>query len=111
MKTGVKGAPKTPGSGRKKGTPNKSSLNARQIMEKAGFNPIRRMMALAKDESVEAHIRAQMVKELAKYHSPQLKAIEISGNPEKPLEVRDADARQKRIKELEHRMNGHEVEI
>ena len=68
-------------------------------------------MAVARDESVDMHIRAHMIKELAKYHSPQLKAIELSGNPDKPLEVRDPDWREKRLNELLAKRNGHEVEV
>lgn len=75
-----KGLPKT--GGRQKGVMNKVQADVRELMKKAGFNPIRRMIAIANDKTVDIAIRAQMTKELAKYYAPQLKAIEHSGEVE-----------------------------
>lgn len=96
-----KGREKT--GGRKAGVPNKATQTAREIMDGAKFNPIRRAMTLyntTKDES----IKAQMLKLLVKHAYPELRAVEISGNPEKPIYLVDADARLRRIAELQAKL-------
>lgn len=85
--------------GRVKGTPNKITTEVKRIFEQERFNPIRRSIEVCKTTENEA-IRAALLKELMKYFAPQLKAIEVSGNPDQPLYVADPDARQRRIDEL-----------
>ena len=46
----VKGTPKPPGSGRKKGTPDKASATATQILERLGCDPISGMVMIASGE-------------------------------------------------------------
>ena len=72
-----KGKPRPAGAGRSKGTPNKSTEEARALLKKLGFNPIRRAVTLANTTTDES-IQAQMIKELMKYYAPQLKAVEVS---------------------------------
>ena len=96
-----KGRKKTGGRG--KGVSNKATKTAREIMDAAGFNPIRRAMTLFNTTN-DPQIKAQMLKLLVKHAYPELRAIEISGNPDKPIYVTNADARRKRIEELESKI-------
>lgn len=69
-----RGSPKTPGSGRSKGTPNKSSLPIAQLCADKGLSPLDVMIGfLAHDD--EAY-RFQAAKELMQYLYPKRKAIE-----------------------------------
>lgn len=104
----AKGRKKTGGRG--KGVPNKVTLTAREIMQSAGFNPIRRAMTLY-NTTEDPSIKAQMLKLLVKHAYPELKAIEISGNPEKPIYLADADARRRRIEELQARLVPQPTDI
>ena len=93
-----KGREKT--GGRKKGTPNKSSLaEVTKLLKQEGVNPLRRAIHIAKttdNEKLQAHIWLTV----CKYRYQELKAVEVSGDPEHPVYVADADARRQRIDEL-----------
>jgi hypothetical protein len=72
-----KGAGKPANSGRKKGTPNKWSQVAAEIMERRGINPIEKLCDLVEAPGThpDRHLRALI--ELCKYAYPQKK--ELSG--------------------------------
>lgn len=105
-----KGDPKPANSGRKKGAPNRATKTARQIMDAAGFNPIRRAMTLY-NTTDDLSIKAAMLKLLVKHAYPELKAIEISGDPDKPIYLADAEARRRRIEELQARLMPQPTDI
>ena len=131
------GKGKTPGSGRKKGVPDKAKVefeSAKQVLERMGLNPIERLAKMADGdvpcgvcmgtgktrwqpkkrkalegmeldeepfdstkertcqscygsgfERISPADRSRAASELAKYVQPQLKAIEISGNADRPI--------------------------
>lgn len=105
-----KGEPKT--GGRKKGTPNRATDTAADIFRKARFDPLRKMIGLARahekimrtiDEEEKENPGTKMVvlevyqdslkslfpiyKELMNYAHPKRKAVELSGPDEGPIEV------------------------
>ena len=68
------------------------------------------MADLIKRRGVRLELKLQAAKELAQYKQPKLRAVEVTGNEEKPLVIKDASERQARIQELQAKLNGHEVE-
>jgi len=76
---------KTPGSGRKKGTPNKVTGTVRERLAALGCDPIDGLAAIASDTKVDVAVRRQAYSDLAKYSYPQLKALEISGPADRHL--------------------------
>ncbi len=79
------GKPKT--GGKVKGSKNKTTIGidnrVDEICASVGSNPFLILAILSKDP--DPTIALQAAKELCKYCKPQLKAIEISGNADKPL--------------------------
>ena len=69
---------KQPGSGRKKGTPNKMTQSVIDICAEMGFDPVRGLVQLALTAEDESN-RVTAHKELMKYIYPQRKAVEHSG--------------------------------
>lgn len=64
--------------GRVQGVSNKRTEEIQALFKRRGFNPLNRMMTIAQDTTIDISIRAQMLKELAKYFAPQLKAVEVN---------------------------------
>ena len=52
-----------------------------------GYHPVIKMADIAMDESNDVQLRANMHKEVAKYVTPQLKAIEHSGPDGQQLQI------------------------
>lgn len=101
-----KGRPKPEGSGRKKGTLNKSSWDARAIAEELGINPMEFLLKFAAGDwkglgydnecffvekpdgavkmgfVVTPDLRVKASAEAAKYLFPTKKAIEVSNSPD-----------------------------
>ncbi len=73
--------------GRQKGTPNKNSMAARELLDKLGCNPLEGLASIADDENNPIEIRTRAYSELAQYVSPKLRAMEITGAAGGPLEV------------------------
>ncbi len=68
--------------GRQLGTPNKTTLTARQILlEELNLDPLKALarLAMRSEESGELNIAFGCYKELMKYCHQQLKAVEHSG--------------------------------
>lgn len=65
--------------GRLPGTPNKKSLEIRELVEERypGYHPVLALAEIATDPTNEVTIRLQANKEVAKYLCPQLKSIEV----------------------------------
>ncbi|HSF30285.1 MAG TPA: hypothetical protein VLK82_07420 [Candidatus Tectomicrobia bacterium] len=99
--------------GRRKGTPNKRSLKTReelwayieaQIAQGHTANPFQVLVDTMLTSPTE---RVQCAIALADRLLPKLKAVEISGDPDRPLTLTDAAARQARIAQLlEKHTNG-----
>lgn len=53
--------------GRKKGTPNKRSLMVAEKLAEWGCDPIRGLVELARDKSIDAQVRVRAYSELASY--------------------------------------------
>ena len=71
--------PKPPGSGRKKGTPNKATLAHRTAvaaLKASGKDPITFFSDLLRNESAPLDLRFQAAKELAPYVHPKLASVE-----------------------------------
>lgn len=82
-----KGTPKTPGSGRKKGTPNRRTRDAIEYMERTGFNPLEVLRTIATNRKNQPEVRTRAAAEFAKYVFPQRKAVEMTGKDAAPIEV------------------------
>jgi hypothetical protein len=86
------GSPKTPGSGRKKGTPNKVTVQTREALwayiAQCGddANPFRRLVDLMRTTADE-HIIVSCAVALADRLLPKLKAVEVSGDADNPLKL------------------------
>ena len=70
------GHPKT--GGRQKGTPNKRSAAAKELLDGLDFDPLQEMVRIAQDQTVSPDLRFRASAELAPYVYPKLKALEIS---------------------------------
>jgi len=83
---GVKGK-----SGRQKGTLNKRTQTAIELMDASGKDPIEFMIELMGNE--DKHLAFAAAKELAQYKYSKRRAIEISEDPNKPLGASSDKAR------------------
>ena len=105
------GSPKTPGSGRQKGTPNKYRVDTRAqlqaFLDSRGINVFETLvttMLTTTDEKV----KVQCATVIADRLMPRLKAVELSGDPDKPLSLQlTPEQRQARIAALLAQRNGH----
>jgi hypothetical protein len=84
FKPGQSGNPE----GRPKGSKNKNTIEAIEILEKKGMNPLEVMADMAMDENVSESVRARLLCELASYIYPKRKAVEISGPDDEALTVK-----------------------
>lgn len=79
----AKGSKKTPGSGRKKGTPNLRNFEFRKsVLEKLielKCDPIEGLARIAKDTKVKTNIRARCYSDLAQFVYPKILRTEVSG--------------------------------
>lgn len=79
-----KGSRKT--GGRKKGTPNKSSLRVEDFLNEKGVNLIDKMLNVA-EKTEDLGLKYNVYKELMKYVYPQRKALDmqINNKPDVPI--------------------------
>ena len=75
--------------GRKKGTPNKKTLEFEKKLNECGFDAIGEAVYLFRNTEDDS-IKANILSNFFKYLYPQRKAVEISGelNNTEPVEVR-----------------------
>lgn len=68
--------------GRKKGTPNKRTLEVQERLSALNFDPIEGMVVIAKQSMADGDLAlaGAMCKELAQYVAPKRKAIEVSAD-------------------------------
>jgi hypothetical protein len=52
-----------------------------------GWHPVIQMAEIANDTTLEIDLRFNAAKEVAKYVTPQLKAVEVSGDDGGPVKV------------------------
>lgn len=76
--------------GRKKGTPNKSSLSASTILEKLDFNALDEMVTLYRQLKAEGELNTAggLLKEIASYQFPKRKAIEVTAETDSTVNVK-----------------------
>lgn len=74
--------------GRKRGTPNKRTQQAAELVRELGCDPIRGMAAIAADKRHPIELRAKMYAELAHYVYPKRKAVDMLHHDEldEPIE-------------------------
>lgn len=77
MPRGHKGEPRTPGSGRQKGTANRFTQNLMEICKEKGLDVFEAMAEVALNP--ENPNQFQAMKELAQYLYPKRKSLEHSG--------------------------------
>ena len=63
--------------GRRKGTPNRRTQRAAELLEELGCDPIRGMAEIAANTEHPIELRAKMYSELAHYVYPKRKAIDM----------------------------------
>ena len=64
--------------GRKRGTPNRRTLEVCDLLQSLGCDPIEGMARIAMDASNSLELRARMYVELAQYVAPKRKAVVLS---------------------------------
>ena len=74
---------KTPGSGRRAGTPNRKTAEVAERLAALGCDPLTGLAAIAMDEANSPELRARVYSELAQYLFPKRRAIEVqaAGDP------------------------------
>lgn len=91
--TRPKGSPKTPGSGRKPGTPNKNSLSLLQKCLDRGIDVFDEMLQIALTTTAP-ETRFKMFSEISQYLYPKRKALEIEAELDMILAQRVRDVRE-----------------
>ena len=76
-----------PGAGRKKGSVAKVDMEARQKALEQGESPLDYMLRVMRDLTQDYKRRDDMAKAAAPYLHARLQSVEVSGNPDNPLEV------------------------
>jgi hypothetical protein len=75
--------------GRKKGTPNKRTLEVTERLAELGCDPIEGMARLAMNEANAPELRGRMFSELAGFVAPKRKAVEHTGADGGLIETRE----------------------
>ena len=110
------------GAGRKKGSPDKVTLQKRALLESAGeqfkaadYDPLKEMRLLAQKKRLAKQdpLKFQMHRDLARKYYPDVMAMKLSGDQDNPIRVAgdlSPAERKDRLAELIAQTNGHEVE-
>jgi hypothetical protein len=72
--------------GRKKGTPNRLTAKAKEILEAADLSPLEHMLAVMRDPNADRDERLTAAKAAAPYCHRALKAIEHTGEGGGPIQ-------------------------
>ena len=72
--------------GRKKGTPNKTSATVRELLAAEGIDPIQKILREV-EQLLSPMDRIYVWLKILPYTYPQLKSVEISGDPDAPIGV------------------------
>lgn len=89
---------KTPGSGRKKGTPNKSTLSLEQKCIEKGIDPFELLLEYV-TEPCPMELRFKALQEICSYLYPKRKAIEHSGEIKNPYLEKSLDELERLVKQ------------
>ncbi len=75
--------------GRKKGTPNKKSVDVKARLDELGCDPLEGMARIAREalDKGDRALAGQMYKELIQYVAPKRKAVEMTGDAGGPIEI------------------------
>lgn len=74
--------------GRQKGTPNKKTRQLQSLIDGYGHNPVEALVSVAMDANVDPALRTKVNLELMQYLYPKRKAVELSGDPDNPIETK-----------------------
>lgn len=74
--------------GRKKGVPNKASIERAAAIAASGLTPVDFLLGVMRDDKKELATRIDAGKAVAPYVHPKLANIEVTGKDGGPLEVR-----------------------
>jgi hypothetical protein len=103
-----------PNSGRKKGTPNRFNIESREKAKLSGLLPLDYMLGVMRDERLPKPRRDEMAKAAAPYLHARLASMQVSGNPDAPLEtvtrIERVIIRAEDVKPLEVQSNGYNPE-
>lgn len=76
-----KGRPRTPGSGRKKGTPNKASAKREAAVAKSGKTPLQFLLDVMRDKKAPKAERIECAKAAALYvHPKPATTVDVTGD-------------------------------
>jgi hypothetical protein len=73
--------------GRKKGTPNRKTFDAVEVINRLGVDPIAEMIKLAKAKNTSPELKGRMWSEVASYIYPKRKALEVTGESGGAIQV------------------------
>ena len=76
-----------PNSGRKKGSANRFNTESREKARASGLLPLDYMLGVMRDERLPKPRRDEMAKAAAPYLHARLASMQVSGNPDAPLET------------------------
>jgi hypothetical protein len=94
------GSNRTPGSGRKKGTPNKRTGEVQALLSSLNCNPLETLALLANGDweklgykkrppmKLALELRLTAARELAAYTAPKLKAVEVKADVSHSAQIR-----------------------
>ena len=98
--------------GRPKGSKNKEKRAFRDRIKEycaaKGIDPFEFMVDTIGKPRVPYALRLKAAAELAQYLEPKLRAVEVTGNPDKPLVIQDPEARKARITALINQISDEE---
>lgn len=66
------------GAGRPAGKLSSLAMAAKEIMDSKDYNPFEALIDIAQDKDTPLDLRLQAHKEMCKYHSPQLKSLDVN---------------------------------
>lgn len=77
-----------PGAGRKKGSPNKKTTEVQRAVAESGITPLEYMLQVMRAPETEPRERLAAAVAAAPYVHAKLSAVELSGDKDKPVEIK-----------------------
>ena len=100
--------------GRKKGGSNRFNTESREKAKLSGLLPLDYMLGVMRDERLPQARRDEMAMSAAPYIHARLASMQVSGNPDAPLEtvtrIERVIVRAEDVKPLEVQSNGEDVD-
>lgn len=78
---------KRPGAGRPKGSRNKRTVEVIEAVKSTGMTPLEYLTSVYQDVSRDEAKRIDAAKAAAPYVHAKLNSVELSGNPDNPIEM------------------------